>query len=300
MFLLKQILPAAIIAMMVAAGVCGLVLLWGKDRVRSALAAIALGVAYFVGHFFITGRVSFPPADTTNWLPYFALVGALLGAMVPLSRTGRKESLSPEIEEVRGTGRGRGGGWARVLIFALVSGGALRLLLKPKFQYTWSLSQGWIWVAGLAGAMVLLALILDALARRSETAVEMPAFLLITCAGTFGALMLSGSMVLGQFAAVLAAALFGGLLFTVRKVTFGRAIVPVFVLLLGALLVSGYFFAELPAASAVMLGLAPVLALVPVGRPSKLLAFGMRAALVSVPVIVALVLAFRSSPPLDY
>jgi hypothetical protein len=112
--------------------------------------------------------------------------------------------------------------------------------------------------------------------------------------------MLSGSMVLGQFAAVLAAALFGGLLFTVRKVTLGRAIVPVFVLLLGALLVCGYFFAELPAASAVILGVAPILALVPVGRPSKLLAFGMRAALVSVPVIVALVLAFRSSPPLDY
>jgi hypothetical protein len=282
MFLLKQILPAAIIAMVVAAGVCGLALLWGKERVRGALAALALGVAYFAGHFFIIGRVSFPPADTTNWLPYFALTTAVLGAMVPLV---------PEE---------RGGGWACVLIFAFVSGGALRLLLKPKFQYTWSLSQGWIWVAGLAGAMVLLAVILDALARRPETAVEMPAFLLITCAGTFGALMLSGSMLLGQFATVLAAALFGGLLFTVRKVTLGRGIVPVFSLLLSALLVSGYFFAELPAASAVMLGFAPVLALVPVGRPSKLLGFGMRAALVSVPVIVALVLAFRSSPPLDY
>jgi hypothetical protein len=279
MFLLKQILPAAIIAMMVAAGGCGLALVWGKERARGALAAIALGVAYFVGHFFITGLVSFPPTDTTNWLPYFALIAAVLGAfcaILPMK------------------------GWARVLIFAFVSGGALRLLLKPKFQYTWSLSQGWVWIASLAGAMVLLAVILDTLARRSETSVEMPTFLLITCAGTFGALMLSGSMVLGQFAAVLAAALFGGLLFTVRKVTLGRGIVPVFVLLLGALLVSGYFFAELPAASAVIMGFAPVLALVPVGLPSKLLAFGMRAALVSVPVIVALVLAFRSSPPLDY
>ena len=279
MFLLKQILPAAIIAMMVAAGVCGPALLWGKERVRSGLAAVALGVAYIAGNFFITGRVSFPPRDTTNWLPYFALVATALGAFCAILTIK---------------------GWARVLIFAFVSGGALRLLLKPKFQYTWSLSQGWIWVAGLAGAMVLLAVILDALARRPETAVEMPAFLLITCAGTFGALMLSGSMLLGQFAAVLAAALFGSLLFTVWKVTLGRGIVPVFSLLLSALLVSGYFFAELPVASAVMLGFSPVLALVPVGRPSKLLAFGMRAALVSVPVIVALVLAFRSSPPLDY
>jgi hypothetical protein len=279
MFLLKQILPAAIIAMMVAVGVCGLALLWGKERARSGLAAVALGVAYIAGNFFITGRVSFPPRDTTNWLPYFALVAAVLGAFCAILTIK---------------------GWARVLIFAFVSGAALRLLLKPKFQYTWSLSQGWIWVAGLAGAMVLLAVTLDALARRPETAVEMPGFLLITCAGTFGALMLSGSILLGQFAAVLAAALFGSLLFTVRKVTLGRGIVPVFSLLLSALLVSGYFFAELPVASAVMLGFSPVLALVPVGRPTKLLAFGMRAALVLIPVIVALVLTFRSSPPLDY
>jgi hypothetical protein len=80
----------------------------------------------------------------------------------------------------------------------------------------------------------------------------------------------------------------------------GRGIVPVFSLLLGTLLVSGYFFAELPAASAVLLAFAPVLALASISITNKLLAFGVRAALVSVPVIAALVLAFRSSPPLDY
>jgi hypothetical protein len=279
MFLLEQILPAAVMAMTVAAGVCGFALYWGKERARDALGPLAIGLAYLSGHLVITGWVPFPPADTTNWLPYFALAAAVLGASCTMLPTKA---------------------WARVLIFAVVSAGALRLLLKPKFQYGWSLGEGWLWVACLMCALVLLAVILDALGRRTATAIEMPAFLLITCAGAFGALMLSGSMLLGQFAGVLGAAVFGSLVFTARKVALGRGIVPVFSLLMGALVVSGYFFAELPATSAVLLAFAPILALIPIGWPSKLLASGIRAALVSVPILVALILAFRSSPPLSY
>jgi hypothetical protein len=279
MFLLKQILPAAVMAMMAAAAVCGFALYWGKERARGALGPLAIGLAYLSGHLVITGWVSFPPTDTTNWLPYFALAAAVLGA-------------SCGVLAIKA--------WVRVVIFALVSAGALRLLLKPKFLYGWSLTEGCIWVACLAGAMMLLAVILDALVRRSATAIEMPAFLLIICAGTFGALMLSGSMLLGQFAAVLGAAVFGSLVFTARKVALGRGIVPVFSLLMSALVVSGYFFAELPATCVVLLAFAPILALIPIGLPSNLLASGIRAALVSVPILVALVLAFRSSPPLSY
>lgn len=278
MSLLEQILPSAIVAIMVAAGLCGLALYCGKDRARGALGPFAIGLAYLTGHFVITGWVTFPPADTTNWLPYFALMGAVLGASCALVATKA---------------------WARALIFALISAGALGLLLKPKFQYGWSLGEGWLWVGCLVCAFVLLAIILDALGRRTATATGMPAFLLITCAGTFGALMLSGSILLGQFAAILGAAIFGCLVFTAGKVALGRGIVPVFSLLLGALLVSGCFFAELPLTCAALLAFAPAFALVPIGAPSKLLAFGIRSALVSLPILVALILAFRSSPPLS-
>jgi hypothetical protein len=154
MSLLEQILPSAIVAMVVAAGLCGLALFWGKDRLRGALGPLAIGLAYLSGHFWITGWVTFPPGDTTNWLPYFALTGAVLGACCALVATKA---------------------WARALIFALVSAGALRLLLKPKFQYGWSLGEGWLWVGCLVCAFVLLAIILDALVRRPATAVEMPA-----------------------------------------------------------------------------------------------------------------------------
>jgi hypothetical protein len=277
MFLLKQILPAAIVAMMVAAGVCGLAFYWGKERARGALVPLAIGLAYLSGHFVITGWITFPPSDTTNWLPYFALAAALLGVACATLTLGA---------------------WPRGLIFAAVSAGALRLLLKPKFQYGWTPGEGWLWMACLVCAVVLLAVILDALGRRPAPAVEMPAFLLLTCAGTFGALMLSGSILLGQFAAVLGSAVFGSLVFTARKVALGRGIVPVFSLLLASLLVSGYFFAELPAISALLLAFASVLALVPIALRSKLLAFGIRTALVSLPILIALVLAFRASPPL--
>lgn len=279
MLLLKQILPAVAVAMMVAAGICSLALLWGKESARRALGPLALGLAYCVGHLIITSWVSFPPTDTTNWLPYFALGAAALGAV--------QESVRLK------TG-------VRVLLFALITAGALRLLLKPKFQYGWPAGQGWLWLTGLALAVVFLAVLVDLLVQRTSGPIELPAYLLIVCAGTAGALMLSGSILLGQLATALAAAIFGTLVLSIRRIALSRGVAPVFSLLLGALLISGYFFAELPATSAALLAVAPVLALIPIGQPARFWAFVVRAALVSVPVAAAVFLAFRSSPPLDY
>ena len=279
MLLLKQILPAVTIAMMVAAGVCGLALLLGKESARRALGPLAVGLAYCAGHLVVTGWVSFPPTDTTNWLPYFALIAAALGAA---------------------WGWARWNAGIRMLLFALVTAGAWRLLLKPKFQYGWSPGQGWLWLTGLALAIVFLALVVELLARRTSKPIELPAYLLIVCAGTVGALMLSGSILLAQLATVLGAAIFGTLVLTIRRLAPGNGMAPVFSLLLGALLISGYFFASLPATSGALLIVAPVLALVPAGKPAIFRAFVVRAALVLVPVVVAVILAFRASPPLDY
>src|ERR1700686_2852270 len=112
--LLKQILPAVIIAMVVAAGVCSLALLSGKESARRALGPLAVGLGYCIGHLVVTGWVTFPPTDTTNWLPYFALIAAALGATWEWGRW----SLG-----IRG------------LLLAMVTAGALRLLLQPKFKY---------------------------------------------------------------------------------------------------------------------------------------------------------------------
>lgn len=277
MLLLKQILPAVIIAMMMAAGVCVPALLSGKEAVRRALGPLAIGLAYCLGHLVVTGWVSFPPTDTTNWLPYFALGAAAFGVAWLKLRTG-----------------------VRVVLFALLTAGALRLLLKPKFQYGWSLGQGWLWLTGLTLAIVFIAVVIDLLAQRTSMPIELPACLLIVCAGTVGVLMLSGSMLLGQLATALAAAIFGTLVLTLRGLALSRGSAAVFSLILGALLISGYFFASLPATSAALLIASPVLALVQAGKPTTFWAFAVRAALVSLPVVAAVFIAFRSSPPLDY
>jgi len=69
---------------------------------------------------------------------------------------------------------------------------------------------------------------------------------------------------------------------------------------LAALLASGYFFAELPPLSAALLAFGPTLALTTHRMSLSITTFALRLGLVSVPVAVALILAFRSSPPLDY
>ena len=95
MFLLRQILPAAAIAAMVAAGICGLVLGFGREPGRFPPGSVAVGIAYAAGHFLITGWFSFPPADTTNWLPYFGVAAVFLGGrLFALERDGTGRACS--------------------------------------------------------------------------------------------------------------------------------------------------------------------------------------------------------------
>jgi hypothetical protein len=175
------------------------------------------------------------------------------------------------------------------------------LLLEPRFRHGWSAAQGWIWVAGLAIVIVLLANTLHTIQRCTSIAGELPVVLLILAGGTAGALVLSGSLLLGHFAIVLAGALFGTLIFAVRNRGAEGAIMPVFALILCALLLSGYFFADLPILSALLVVTAPTFALM-CGRMIShgLWASAVRVILVCAGVAIALFLAFRSSPPLDY
>ncbi len=278
MFLLKQILPAVLLAMAVAAGVQGLALWRGTARARGALTPVALGLGYFSGHFLITGWTPFPPTDTTNWLPYFALAAALLGATW---RAFPKAAAA----------------WGLLVLGAVC---AMRLLLAPKFRYGWAAGQGWVWVIGLGLGVVLISIALGAFFRRSSTAIEVPLVLLVVGAGISGALMLSGSLLLGQFGAVFAGVTIAALIFQMRGPAGREGIAPVFALLSGALLVSGYFFANLPGPSAVLLAAAPALALIPTARLSGLPGAALRIILVSLPVAAAVIFAFRASPPLYY
>ena len=274
MFLLWQIFPTVAVAAGVAAIMTAFSLRAKGARSSQALAAFALGAGYFAGHVSITGWTPFPPMDTTNWLPYFAISGAAIGSLSVL--------LSPKL--------------ARIAVLGLFCAGTMRLLLAPKFRYGWSAEEGWLWVGGLGCAALLLALSLEVSAGRSSIATEPALILTIVSAGTACCLMLSGSLLLGQFAAALSAATFGSLLLTRRGQTVGASATSVFSLLLVALLVSGYFFAELPALSALLLVAAPVGSLIPIGIAALRWVIAARVIVAITTVSGAILAAYRLSP----
>ena len=279
MFLLQQLLPGVLVAVLLS-GVFAIVgRLW---RANNWADAVALAIGYAGGHAVTAGWPAFPPSEATQWLPYFALATMFLAVLDVFLRPA---------------------GSLRALIWILCCAGLLRLLLKPKFQYGWSLPEGILWIAGLAAGMLVLASSLDAAVRRDSTSSSL--VLTIVACGTGATLMLSGSMLLGLLALVLAAAL-GAILvvaFLFPKAVEGRGAVPVTVALLASFWLSGYFYAELPPASALLLAAAsfPALLLISLGEkvPSwrDLL---LRASLVIVPVAISVLLAIHASPPLDY
>jgi hypothetical protein len=276
MFLLKQVLPSPLLALVVGAVIAGLGLFWRSERGRAAFVCLAAGLGYAAGHFLVAGVSKLPPADTTNWLPYLGLVMAVTGAgALPI----RRQAL-------------------RWLLIGLIAGGGLRLLLGPIFRQDSSAGASWLWVVGLSAATVVLSITLNLLSRSPSNKLEAPLCLLIVSAGSAGALILSGSLLLGQFALVLTGSIAGASIAQLR----GRAAdySAVVALLLVALLASGYFFADLKAPAAGLLVTAPLFALAPnrIGRSS--VRFAVRLLLVTAPVLAAVILAFRSSPPLDY
>ena len=280
MFLLQQLLPGVLAAVLISAVFAFAGRLW---RANNWADAVALGMGYAGGNVVTAGWPAFPPVEATQWLPYFALAAMFLGVIDALLRPA---------------------GSLRMLIWMLCCMGFLRLLLNAKFQYGWSLAQGVLWIVGLAAGMLMLAISLDAAVRRDRS-ISSPLILTIVASGTGAALMLSGSMLLGQFAMILAAAL-GAILaaaFLLPRAVEGRGVVPVAVALLASLWLSGYFYSELPLASALLLAAASLPALFMISlseRLSSWRAVVMRAGIVIIPVAISVLLAFLASPSLDY
>jgi hypothetical protein len=275
MFLLKQVLPSPLLALVVGAVIAGLAL-FCSERARAALVCFALGLGYAAGHCLITGVPKLPPPDTTNWLPYLALIASVTGVASVLIRR----------QAVR---------W---FLFGLIAAAGLRLLLGPMFRQDSSAGVGWLWVVGLAALTVLLGITVSVLSRSASNKIEAPLCLLIVSAGSAAALILSGSLLLGQFALVLTGAIAGASIAQRRGPAADDS--AVVALLLVALLASGYFFADLKAPAAVLLATAPFFALLPNRIARSSVRWVVRLILVSAPVLAALIMAFRTSPPLDY
>jgi len=282
MQLLKQMLPSAALAAAIAAALLFIFARWWKSASRCA-GAIAIGAGYVAGHVFAAGWPPFPPRHATHWLFWFAVVGVIAAVVAAL--------VKPK-------------GTIRLVAWAIICTIACRLILQPKFSYAWSAAEGWLRVIAVALGVVVLTCCLDLVERRPFGAATLLSVTTVLCGGACIALILSGTLLLGQLACILSAiaATCFLLIIAVTAPFHPGDAAALLSLVCAGLWLSGFFYAELPATSALLLALAPAIALLPVGKESysqsRVLAY--RTAFVAVPVALAVVLALHASPPLDY
>src|SRR4051812_36513525 len=272
-----QMLPSAGAAALVAAAILASARSWNNAGDGAAL-ALGLGLGYTAGHVVAAGLPALPPANTTQWLFVFGIAAALIAVIVELVRPSRV---------------------VQFVIWTAAFAVAARRLLEPRFQYAWHGWQAWLAFAVILSVALLFAWCVG---PARELQLELPLAGAILSAATSAALMLSGSLLLGQLAFALAAATATSFLFGFRGLSFRQGFAPVFFLLLASLWLSGYFYAELPALSVVFFVVAMLVMFVwprPVA-PQEWKALTFRAALLAVPAAIAVVVAFRASPSLDY
>jgi hypothetical protein len=271
-------LPAAVAAWVVALG-----RVLGRRRDPSGggpwWAASAVGLAYLAGHVAVA-RPAVPPADVTDRIPWLALAATALALFEAFRSPGLP---------ARAVGR------------SLLAVLTLWLVLGPVLA-AGDLSREMAVTLAASAAVALLAWAdLEALAAWAAGA-DVARALLITAAGAGPALLLSGSAVLGQLGAALAAALAAAWLATRGRPPAGA--VPVAAALLTALVLEGHVYAALPGASALLLAAAPagvwLTRLGPVRRLGPRAVAALGSAAVLVPVAVAVGLAVSSSPSTEY
>lgn len=277
-FLLQQFAPGMIAGALVAFAV-SITMRWLRvPWMKQAAAACAVGGGYAVGHAKTVGWPGFPPGDATHWLLFSAIAAILVGFVYGMLKDK----------------------WAagRAATFAVLLLGTLTLLLMPKFKHGWTVAQGAIWLTALALAGLLMGWALDRNIRTGERRFSLAWFAVITT-GASVALATTGSMVLGQFAAVLSAVIIALIAAAMIGTITERAVTPCLGTLFIGLITCGYFYSELPWTSALLLVLSPAAGSLVRGEASVTKEL-LRAVIVMLPVGVAVALAFRASPPMEY
>ncbi len=199
---------------------------------------IALAAGFGAAQLGLTGWPDFPPTDVTQWLPYLAFAAMLAGVF----QVGLSDHSIIH--------------W--VVRFILVAA-SLWFLLSPMVLHRWPALDSALWLGGLALLWLALWAHLSVLSDRLPTPSAIVTLLPAVVASSF-VLVFSYSAFLGQMAGALAASLTAGLL-VILAVAIGESFgpgVPVTVILLGGLWVSGLFYAEVPREAAALLWVSPL------------------------------------------
>ena len=246
------------------------------------LAAVALSAGYIAGYIGLEGLPPFPPREGVHWLCYLALIGLILGIFWHFEVSKRFSG--------------------QVLVSVIIP----RLLLNSMFKYTWGQVEGFIWWVCLALAFFVFWNIVQQSFTILPAGASSPFVYFGLSGGTALVLALSGSLRLAQHAGVLVAIFAASWIITLvgrhaehKWRVFPRAASPVVALMLSGIWLNGYFYEEVPAASAILLAVA--LFLVRVGRIEKIQQLGTRRstfvqiAVIALPVVIAIGIAVARS-----
>ena len=235
-----RLLIVAILIPGVAAGAVALAarLLPPSSRLRRSIDLPALAIAYVAAHLATAGAPSFPPVDTTQGLLYLALIAAAVG----LAASGRER-------------------WASRVARVVAVLAMLGLSLHPLIRYQWSARVTAIALIALAAASFLSWLAYDAIAARLSAAAMRAAWVAVF-GGASLLLLLGRTALLGQLAGTIAVAVAAVAVLAPRGsgATNGAAALPFLVPMLHALLLNGFFYADVTAPASIALAASPLAA----------------------------------------
>lgn len=201
----------------------------------------AVGIGYAAGHLGLLGFPS-PPREAVEWIFYVALMGTVLSFLEPLWH--QRRAL---IRLTR---------W----LFAL---GAAWLILFPLTRYAWSPGESALRVLVVSALLLAMRWLLGSLDKHSPPFLYSLLVIGICVAEAF-TLILSHTALLAQMCGVLASTL-GGILVTASiyrraspSLSGAGAVAATALVLLG---ISGFFYADTPWHSLLLLGLSPLPAL---------------------------------------
>ena len=253
-----------------------------KDWLSGGLVAVALSAGYTVGYIGLEGLPPFPPREGVHWLCYLAIIGLISGAFWHSLR------------------------WGRLIVQIGLSIVIPRLLLNSVFKYTWGPLEGVIWWMCLAVAIFIFWHIVQESFTILPTGGSSPFVYFGLSGGTALILAVSGSLRLAQHAGILVAIFAASWVITLvgqrsenKWQVFSLGASPVVALLLSGIWMNGYFYEEVPVASAVLLLLSLFLA--PIGRIAAVQRLGGRrsafiqVAVIALPVIIAIGIAVSLS-----
>ena len=246
------------------------------------LTAVALGAGYIVGYIGLEGVPPFPPREGVQWLCYFAVLSVILGCFWHLSL------------------------WGRVCVQVLLSIGIPRLLLNSVFKHTWGHLEGIIWWVCLAAAIFIFWNLVQRSFTLLPSGAASPFVYFGLSGGTALILAVSGTLRLAQHGGILLAlfAVSWMLVLVLQRRShngylFPPGASPVVALLFAGIWMNGYFFEEVPAASAMLLAISLFFA--PVGRIEVVQKLGARRsalvqiAAIALPVLIAIGIAVARS-----